>query len=148
MNSLVLIDRPKLVRDPRGLVVEPLPPSALGGQRNVHVVLTEPGGVRGNHFHQRGTEVAVVAGPALIRLRERGALREVLVPAGEIWRLTIPPGVSHAFQNTGQGPLLMVCFNTEAHDPEQPDVFRDELIPPPTETAAPSAPTPPVAPPL
>lgn len=146
MNSRVLIDQPRVSRDPRGLVFEPLPGGSLGAQRNVHVVLTEPGCVRGNHFHQRGTEVATITGPALVRLREEGALRDVLVPAGEIWRLTIPPGVSHAFQNTGPQPLLLVCFNTEAHDPEQPDVFRDELIPPPANGAVQSPQNPPVRP--
>lgn len=136
MNLRVRIEQPRLIRDARGTVFEPLAADALGAQRNVHVVLTEPGCVRGNHFHRCGTEVAVVAGPALVRLREEGVLRDVLVPPDEVWRLTIPPGVSHAFQNTGPAPLLLVCFNTEAHDPEHPDVVRDELIPPSADPAA------------
>jgi mannose-6-phosphate isomerase-like protein (cupin superfamily) len=70
----------------------------------------------------------VVLGPALVRLREDGQVRDVNVPVGETWRFTIPPGVSHAFQNNGTQPLLIVAFSTSAFDPANPDVIRDVLI--------------------
>jgi len=114
--------------DARGLVFEPLAGDALFSQRNVHVVITEPGCVRGNHVHRAGTEVAVVLGPALVRLREEGAVRDVAVPEGQGCRLTLPPGVAHAFRNTGGSPMLLVCFNTAAFNPQQPDVVRDVLF--------------------
>lgn len=116
--------------DPRGLVLEPAGPGELCAQRNVHLVTTMPGAVRGNHYHERGTEIAVVIGPGRVRLREGGALRDVDVPPGEAWRFTIPPRVSHAFQNTGSAPMLLVAFNTQAYDPAHPDVMRDVLIAP------------------
>lgn len=116
--------------DPRGLVLEPAGPAELPAQRNAHLVTTMPGAVRGNHYHDRGTEIAVVVGPGRVRLRESGVLRDVEVPAGEAWRFTIPPRVSHAFQNTGSAPMLLVAFNTEAYDPAHPDVVRDVLIAP------------------
>jgi mannose-6-phosphate isomerase-like protein (cupin superfamily) len=58
-------------------------------------------------------------------------VRDVDVPAGEAWRFTIPPGVGHAFQGTGDGPMVLVAFNTEAHDPADPDVAPDPLLAPP-----------------
>ena len=115
-------------RDARGLVFEPIGVEAIAAQRNVHVVLTEPGGIRGNHLHHHATEITVVLGPALVRLREDGQVRDVNVPAGETWRFTLPPGVSHAFQNSGTQPLLLVAFSTSAFDPANPDVIRDLLI--------------------
>ncbi|HEU4642517.1 MAG TPA: cupin domain-containing protein [Gemmatimonadaceae bacterium] len=116
--------------DARGIVLEPATPGMLPGQRNVHLVTSAPGAIRGNHYHERGTEVAVVVGPALVRLRESGVVRDVDVPAGAAWRFTIPPRVSHAFQNTGDRPMVLVAFNTVEHDPAAPDVFRDVLIGP------------------
>lgn len=116
--------------DPRGLVLEPAGPAELPAQRNAHLVTTNPGAVRGNHYHERGTEIAVVVGPCRVRLRESGALRDVEVPPGEAWRFTFPPRVSHAFQNTGTVPMLLVAFNTEAYDAAHPDVVRDVLIAP------------------
>jgi len=115
-------------RDARGLVFEPIGGATIAAQRNVHVVLTEPGGIRGNHVHHHATEITVVLGPALVRLREDGQVREVNVPAGETWRFTLPPGVSHAFQNSGSQPLLLVAFSTSAFDPANPEVIRDVLI--------------------
>ena len=115
-------------RDARGGVFEPLAPAAFAGQRNVHVVLTEPGAVRGNHYHTRGTEVLSVMGPALVRTRQGAEVADTQVPAGEVFRFTIPPGVGHAIRNTGTSPIVLVSFNTELHDPENPDVVREVLL--------------------
>lgn len=115
-------------RDSRGGVFEPLAPAELAGQRNVHVVVTEPGAVRGNHYHRRGTEVLTVMGPALVRTRQGAEVTDTEVPAGEVVRFTIPPGVAHAIRNTGTSPTVLVSFNTELHDPRDPDVVREVLI--------------------
>jgi UDP-2-acetamido-2,6-beta-L-arabino-hexul-4-ose reductase len=114
--------------DARGLVLEPLGPEALPAQRNAHLVLTGPGHLRGNHYHRRGTEVAVVLGPALVRLRDAGGLRSYPVEPGRAVRFTFPPGVPHAMLNTGDAPMLILSFNTEPHDPANPDVVREVLI--------------------
>ena len=125
----VTITRIKVHADARGAVFEPLEPQILGGWRNVHAVITEPGAVRGNHRHLRGTEVTAVYGEALVRYRDGEATREAVVPAGEVWRFQFPPGVPHAFKNTGASPFVLVSFNTELHDQAAPDVERVELIP-------------------
>ncbi len=93
-----------------------------------HLVLTGPGAVRGNHYHRRGTEVALVLGPALVRVRDTDGLRDHEVAAGQAVRFTFPPGVPHAMLNTGSQPLIILSFNTEAHDPAHPDVVREVLI--------------------
>lgn len=116
-------------RDARGCVFEPLNGDELLAQSNVHVVITEPGAVRGNHRHACGTEVLAVIGPALVRTRVGGVLQDTHVAAGEVVRFTLPPGVAHAIQNTGDRPQVLVSFNTAAHDPADPDVIRDVLIP-------------------
>jgi len=124
----VTITRIKVNADARGAVFEPLEPQSLSGWRNVHAVITEPGAVRGNHRHLRGTEVTAVYGEALVRYRDGDTTREATVPAGEVWRFHFPPGVPHAFKNTGASPFVLVSFNTELHDPAAPDVERVELI--------------------
>jgi dTDP-4-dehydrorhamnose 3,5-epimerase-like enzyme len=114
--------------DGRGAVFEPLEPALLAGWRNVHTVISEPGAVRGNHRHVRGTEVTALLGPALVRYRSGDTIEECHVPAGEAWRFAFPPGTAHAFKNTGSGPMVLVSFNTEQHDPLLADAVRDELI--------------------
>lgn len=114
--------------DPRGLLFEPVDGGQLAGQQNTHLVLTEPGCVRGNHYHLVGTEITCVVGPAFVRLREDGVLRDLDVPAGEVWRLTIPPGVVHAYRNPGPGTMVLIAFNTEPHDPEHGDAVREIVL--------------------
>jgi dTDP-4-dehydrorhamnose 3,5-epimerase-like enzyme len=128
MEQRITIEALGFPTDARGLVLEPIGPEALPHQRNVHLTLTAPGAVRGNHYHQRGTEVTVVLGPALARYRDGGEVRDLPIPEGLAYRFTIPPGVAHAFQNTGTGPMVLIGFNTVVHDPARPDVVRDVLI--------------------
>ncbi|MBC7984915.1 MAG: hypothetical protein H7Y02_13795 [Candidatus Obscuribacterales bacterium] len=114
--------------DGRGVVFEPLAADEINGFRNVHVVVTEPGAVRGNHRHTRGREITSVLGPMSVRFREAGKVHDVAVPAGEVWRFCFPPGIAHAFHNTGERACVLASFNTEEHDQAAPDVERDVLI--------------------
>jgi dTDP-4-dehydrorhamnose 3,5-epimerase-like enzyme len=128
LSSRAIVQSVKTHRDVRGSVFEPLNDAELAAQKNVHVVLTQPNEVRGNHVHQNAVEITSVAGPCLIRLKEDGEIRDLHVPAGEIWRLTIPPGVVHAFRNTGEGVMVLVSFSTQVHDPTGGDTEREQIL--------------------
>jgi dTDP-4-dehydrorhamnose 3,5-epimerase-like enzyme len=128
MQDEVKIERLRRAEDQRGYVYEPLDAIGLSVQRNVHVVLTQPGEIRGNHFHDTGTEVSAVSGPARVRIKQDAALSTHDIPEGETWRFTFPPRVTHAFQNTGVGPLIIVSFNTLPHDPNDPNTTRDVIL--------------------
>jgi dTDP-4-dehydrorhamnose 3,5-epimerase-like enzyme len=123
-----LLERVHTHRDARGSLFEPLNDAELGAQRNVHVVITEPNGVRGNHVHRTATETTSVVGPCLVRLKEGDGIRDVEIPAGETWRLTIPPGVVHAFRNSGDAPMVLVSFSTQLHDPTGADTRREQIL--------------------
>ena len=115
-------------RDARGSLFEPLNAAELLQQKNVHVVLTQPGEIRGNHRHSAATEMTVVVGPCLVRLKEGGVVRDVEVPTGEAWRFTIPPGVVHAYRNTGEATMLLISFASALHDPANPDTAREVIL--------------------
>jgi dTDP-4-dehydrorhamnose 3,5-epimerase-like enzyme len=129
-HGVVAIRKLKVHADRRGALFEPLEPALLAGWRNVHMVMSEPGAIRGNHRHVRGTEVTAVLGPALVRYRSGDTIEEQQVPDGEAWRFAFPPGTAHAFKNTGARPIVLVSFNTEEHDPVRADTEREELIAP------------------
>jgi UDP-2-acetamido-2,6-beta-L-arabino-hexul-4-ose reductase len=128
MNSQFTVENVAFFTDARGWVIEPISEALLAGQRNVHVVLSEPGAIRGNHYHERSTEVLVVMGPALIRVCESGGMRDLRVPEGQAMRFTIPPGVAHAIQNTGSQPMVLMSFSTLPHDRAHPDTVAAGLI--------------------
>ena len=117
-----------LHQDSRGSVFEPLESARLPSQRNLHVVITEPGCVRGNHYHTRGTEVVTVQGPARVRIRDGQRVQDIEIPEGVVTRFTIPPGIAHAIQNLGTRPMLLVASSDVIYDPQAPDVVRDILI--------------------
>jgi len=124
----VTVERLTVHSDARGSVFEPLGPDGLPDQRNVHVVVTEPGAVRGNHLHPHGTERLVIQGPALFRCRQDGKVVDTEIAGGEVVRFTIPAGVAHALKNTGTAPILAVSFVTVPHDPAAPNVVADVLL--------------------
>jgi UDP-2-acetamido-2,6-beta-L-arabino-hexul-4-ose reductase len=127
-SSQVTVQPVKTHRDTRGSLFEPLTDAELAAQKNVHVVLTEPNEVRGNHVHRTAFETTSLVGPCLIRLKEAGVIRDIEVPAGEVWRLTIPPGVVHAFRNTGESTMVLVSFSTNLHDPAGSDTVREQIL--------------------
>jgi UDP-2-acetamido-2,6-beta-L-arabino-hexul-4-ose reductase len=129
MPAEVVIEEVPVYRDARGWVFEPIEADEFAHQRNAHLVLSEPGAVRGNHYHVLGTEIVVVMGPALVRFRRASLVRDVTIAEGQALRLRFPPGVSHAIQNTGTIASIMIAFNTEVHDRAAPDVVREILIP-------------------
>jgi dTDP-4-dehydrorhamnose 3,5-epimerase-like enzyme len=115
-------------RDARGSLFEPLTDAELLTQKNVHVAFTQPNEVRGNHVHRTAVEITSVMGPCLVRLKEDGEMRDIEVPAGEVLRLTIPPGVVHAFRNTGDSTMVLVSFSTNLHDPAGADTQREQIL--------------------
>lgn len=127
-SGAVTIERLRRASDVRGYVYEPLVAHELSAQQNVHVVITEPGAIRGNHFHPTGTEITAVSGPARVRIKQGESLQTHDIPEGETWRFTFPPGVVHAFENTGSAPLVIVSFNTLPHDPTNPNTVREVIL--------------------
>lgn len=127
-SSRVIVQPVKTHCDARGSLFEPLTDAELAGQKNVHVVLTQPDEVRGNHVHRTAVETTSVVGPCLVRIKEAGAIRDLEVPAGEVWRLTIPAGVVHAYKNTGDAAMVLVSFSTLAHDPSGSDTEREQIL--------------------
>jgi dTDP-4-dehydrorhamnose 3,5-epimerase-like enzyme len=127
-SARTLIETVRTHRDPRGSLFEPLNDAELLAQRNVHVVLTQPNEVRGNHVHRIATETTTVVGPCLVRLKEGAQVRDVEVPPQETWRFTIPPGVVHAYRNTGDAVMVLVSFSTCVHDPAGNDTEREQIL--------------------
>ncbi len=129
MNSMpVSYEKLTLITDERGFVIELLNTEKFASQRNAHIVISLPGVVRGNHYHIKGMETITVFGPSLVRFREHGEIKDVVIPEKEAWRFVFPPGVSHAIKNMGKETNILVAFNTMEHDPVHTDTKADPLI--------------------
>jgi UDP-2-acetamido-2,6-beta-L-arabino-hexul-4-ose reductase len=124
----VKIDRLKAHSDLRGIVFEPIDNDKINSQKNIHVVISEPGAVRGNHYHLQGTETFAIVGPALIRFKENDELHDFEVRSGQVYKFIIPPKVAHAIKNIGEETNILVAFNTVEHNPQKPDLVREIIL--------------------
>lgn len=124
----VTYEKLKIATDQRGFVFEPISTGDFIHQRNAHMVISFPGVVRGNHYHIKGKETISVFGPALVRFRENGEVKDLLIPDKEAWRFVFPPGVPHAIKNLGKDTNILVAFNTVEYDSENADTMADPLI--------------------
>jgi dTDP-4-dehydrorhamnose 3,5-epimerase-like enzyme len=124
----VKIHQLKTNEDKRGIVFEPIENESINTQQNSHVVISKPGIIRGNHYHQYGTETLTVMGPALLRFKEADEILDFEVPVGQVYKFVIPPKVSHAIKNIGEKDHIVFAFNTVPHNPENPDVISDILM--------------------
>lgn len=124
----VTVEKLAVFTDERGVVFNPIEMTDLQDQKNLHVVTSSPQAIRGNHYHKRGTEILIIMGPALVRIREDRNTRDIDIPNRSVYRLTIPPGVPHAIKHTGSDCGVLLSFNTIDYDPNNPDVVRDALL--------------------
>ena len=120
------------ITDHRGYLAEVLDAGMLETLEleHAHVVITRPGFVRGNHYHEIKAEVAIWVGPATVRIDagRDGHVEEVDVGPGEILRQRYPPGVAHAGRANGPGPMFSLHLTDRAHDPANPDTYAFPLF--------------------
>ena len=114
--------------DIRGFVFEPIDKKQIYGMKNCHVVISDPGAVRGNHYHVKGTETITVLGPALFRFKEENEIHDIEVPKDQVYQFIIPPNIAHAIKNTGESANILIAFNTVEHDAQNPDVIAEVVI--------------------
>ncbi|HOO56154.1 MAG TPA: cupin domain-containing protein [bacterium] len=133
MIDKLKVEELEAFRDERGWNTHPVDEAQLaaGGFSNIHLVSMEPGTIRGNHRHFEQTEqVLIIGGPCLFVAadRESGEKFERVFQPGELFRITLAPGLPHAFKNIGDSVCYLLCASDVAFDPENPDTIRDIVI--------------------
>jgi UDP-2-acetamido-2,6-beta-L-arabino-hexul-4-ose reductase len=118
----------KLNSDTRGTLFEAV---KGGGGGQTFLSWTQPGQIRGNHFHLKKVErFLVLEGEATIRIRR--------VLGGPTWEyhvngivpavVDMPTMHTHNIENTGSRPLLTLFWTHEIFDPGAPDTYADPVI--------------------
>lgn len=83
-----------------------------------YLCLTEPGIIRGPHLHARQTDCFIFPGqaPLTLWMWKSPTLRaRWRLPAGECWRVEIPPGIVHAYRNDGDRPALLINLPSQLY---------------------------------
>ncbi len=123
----------KAYRDARGWNTHPLNENVLrsGGFSNIHLVSIEPGSIRGNHVHIKQTERVMIFGGRCLFIAKDAPDSEPMertFTEEDLFLITIPPGLPHAFKNTGEKTMFLLCASDVPFDPANPDTERIELI--------------------
>jgi UDP-2-acetamido-2,6-beta-L-arabino-hexul-4-ose reductase len=122
-----LATAPELKSDERGWLFE-LIKSRNAGQ--IFVSTTKPGKVRGNHYHDTKVEkFCLVKGKARISMRKVNGTEQYAFDVDDtsIRIVDIPPGYTHAIQNTGTEDCIVLFWSNEVMDPNKPDTYRLEV---------------------
>lgn len=106
--------------DARGWLLKPFTGQEGHEAREVYVVYSLPGQVRGQHYHRLATELfTVLEGQARLELLElhSGARCALTLRSEEPMTVEVPPGVAHAIIAEGAGPLMLLAVATQPYDP-------------------------------
>lgn len=113
----------EVFRDSRGWLLKILAgDDAVGadGIRDVYAICSNPGEVRGHHYHRRAREwFCVLSGETTVFLEDPASgERRLFALSGEVpGTLEVPPEVAHAVKASGKSPLWMVALADQCHDP-------------------------------
>ena len=125
----VEIKRLEVKKDERGWLVEILRSEALKkGDRFGQFLITTayPGYIKGNHYHTRKFEwYCVIRGEGRLVLQDNttGEKEDVFLTEEELSLVMIPPGITHAIENTGKDILSVLIYIDESFNESDPDTF-------------------------
>ena len=125
LNDLVFSAKENI--DERGLFSE-LIHTKDSGQFSVST--SQPGVVRGNHYHQTKIEkFIVIKGSATISMRklDEETIHKFKVSGDKLQIVTIPVGYTHNIKNTGDDEMILLIWSNELFDQNNPDTFYKEV---------------------
>lgn len=102
-----------------------------GGFGQISVSVTNPGYVRGGHWHHTKTEkFCVIKGQAALRLKKLGEenITEYILSDENIRALDIPSGYLHWIENTGDDEMILLIWANEIFDSKNPDTYTEEIF--------------------
>ncbi len=115
------------ISDSRGIFTEVIR-SDTRGQYSYSI--TQPGEVRGNHFHTRKIErFAVISGHAEIKLRKVGdeKITKFIFDGSSPSYIDMPVWYTHNIINIGETPLITLFWINEFYDENDSDTFFEKV---------------------
>jgi oxalate decarboxylase/phosphoglucose isomerase-like protein (cupin superfamily) len=95
----------------------------VGRMSDVHLASTNPGAVRGNHYHLRRREAILVLPGTKWSLHwdeaEASAPQHREFEGKSAVLVLVSPGASHAVRNDGEGLLWLAAISSESYDPAE-----------------------------
>jgi len=122
-----VIKKLEIKEDERGKLIEIF---KIPGFGQIIYSISEPGAIRGNHYHTRKKEkICVIEGEAKIRLRNRetNEIKEYIVSDEEPQIVDLPINWTHNIKNIGDTEMKLLVWVNEIFDPNDPDTFYETV---------------------
>lgn len=117
----------EIKKDERGGFIEIF---KLAHDGQVSYSTSNPGVVRGNHYHTHKLEkFCVLEGNAKIRLRNRetNEIKEYIVSGEKPQVVDMIPNWTHNIENIGTTEMKLLMWISEVFDPNNPDTFFEKV---------------------
>ena len=131
MNLLIKKIKLKLHKWENGVLVENTFIKSVTGSKHFFVSKSDPGVIRGNHYHKRKSEwFYLIQGKCKIsaldlktKQKEEFVLRDV-----QHLMLNFKPNVVHAFKNIGRNEMILLALVNEVHNQSDPDTYLYKIL--------------------
>ena len=67
-------------------------------------------------------------GLLLLKDRETGETREVVMGVNNLKTIKIEPGTIHAIKNVGAEDMVLIVYANESFDSEDPDTYYEQIL--------------------
>ena len=110
------------MKDDRGVLAEFIKSKSIG---QIFVSSTNPGKMRGNHYHHTKVEkFLILSGKGIIRFKNIINNDEIIsyeVDGKELKVVDIPPGYTHSIENISNDKMIVLFWASEIYDSNIPD---------------------------
>ncbi len=113
--------------DERGLLLEILKSNEI--TENIHQIyfsISEPGAVRGGHYHKNKVEwFCVVNGKAKLFLEDNLSKekKELMLSDDKPVIVKVPPEIRHGLENVGKSQMYLIVVSNMVFNPNEPDTY-------------------------
>jgi UDP-2-acetamido-2,6-beta-L-arabino-hexul-4-ose reductase len=115
--------------DERGFVIEMLT-NIVGGAKEVLYIVTAPGALRGNHYHESKKEVlCFLSGKATLAFEDNSTKEKkvfVIDADKKPSAVFVPVNVTHSILNSGVSNLVILEVSNQLYG-ENPDTFKKDI---------------------
>ncbi len=118
-------------QDSRGLLIQNDYPEIFEEMKHFLVSFSEPGVIRGNHYHLRKKEwFLVIQGTAELHLTNTKTHEQstYVIQGSQPELFLMEPSIAHAFKNIGSDQLVFLGLVNEAFDESDPDTISYQVI--------------------
>ena len=119
-------------KDPRGTTTELLKGGLdLAGTKEILLITSKPGEVRGNHYHKtKGEWLGVLKGVVELTYTdiETGETKKIVIKGIKPKMVKTPMNVAHASKNIGKSIAYLIEVNDQIYNPENPDSFKKVIV--------------------